>query len=532
MRIVGTEPAPSGLFSCLGSAASRGVARVRHAGPPGVTQGTSHESGQQDEGLSGMDTGPFEGQMLQEVADAVARADRPTDPDSVFAALVGAVGRDHATRPPSGGSGVFPDVLDGPTMLGVPKIVKKAFDFYFRQDLYGHYIQENPIILSSGSYAESVFGLPDSLKACVRYALDRNWYGYSDSLGRSSAREALARLETARGNGTVAYQADNIAVTMGGTAALSSRVDLIADRSGRGAHAVACVPNYPPLVASMAQRLPTRLVPTPLVNGRISVEPLLEALREEPAVVLLQVVVNPWGLRVSEMDIARVIAALPAGCFLLLDECHDTAGPVVAPTPARLHERVLSIRSMSKRWAAPGLKAGWIVAHRGFLDDFYEHASTTYGGPASLLYLLLEMYALLETAQITGTDLSEHKHYLRSEYGVTAERLATAVEDYFTAADRMARLVTSRREYATARLRAVGIPVLAAEYSINLTVRMGDTPSYSLYRQLVSEAGVSAFPGLLTMGDCRGVLRISPCLDETMLENALDRMVAWHVSRR
>lgn len=511
MRTCSTGPAAGSLFADLPSCEPRRTPVPRSIAR--LERGTEE----------------FEGQMLQEIASAFERAKRPDDPESVFEALMAGV--EHGRPLEELGADLLPAVLSGDTLLRVPQVVKKVFDFYFRDDLYGQQILRDPIILSSGSYDESVFGLPASLKECIRYALEMNWCGYSNSLGRASAREALARLETVRSNSKIAYDVDNIAITMGGTAAVGSIVDLIVEHATAAPHAVACVPNYPPLAASMARRLPTALVPTPLRNGRICVEPLLHALRGNPTVVLLQTVVNPWGRRVAEGDLARVVAALPPGCYLVLDECHDVVGPTVEPTLARSDERVISLRSLSKRWAAPGLKAGWMVGSKDFLELYYHHASTTYGGPGSLLYLMLEMFALFEAVYLSGVDLGEQRGHLRREYGVATTRLDTALADYLHMAQRMAELVVARREHATERLRSAGIPVLTADYSINVTARLGDMPSYALYRRLVAEAGVSVLPGLLTMSDSRGVVRLSPCLNESVLNDGLDRLVAWYQCR-
>jgi aspartate/methionine/tyrosine aminotransferase len=428
------------------------------------------------------------------------------------------------------GAGMLPDLLRGPAHGVVPDVVKRAFDFYFRDDLYGTQIHADPIILSSGSFDETVFGLPASLKDCVRYSMDMNWYGYSDSLGRSSARRALAQLETTRHSGTATFDEDNIAVVLGGTAAIASIVDMIAeDRKSSSPKAIVCVPNYPPLVAGVARRMPVELVPIPLVNGEVSIEPLLAALRDGPTLALVQTVINPWGLRISEDHVAELIGALPADCYLIIDECHDAFGPCVELTHTRQDPRVIAIRSLSKRWAAPGLKAGWLVAQKPLIDRFYSHASTTYGGPPSLLGLFLEMFALFETARWTGGDLATERAYLRAEYGLADHQWHRALHDYLDAADRLDQQVLVRRHFALDRLRDAGIAALAPDYSINMLLKMGNLPSYNLYRRLVTEAKVSVLPGLLTMATSEGTVRISPCLEESVLDEGLDRLVRWYL---
>jgi len=50
---------------------------------------------------------------------------------------------------------------------------------------------------------------------------------------------------------------------------------------------------------------------------------------------------------------------------------------------------VVFVRSLSKQWTAPGLKCGWVRFPDDFINAFYDHASTTYGGPPSIFSLLL-----------------------------------------------------------------------------------------------------------------------------------------------
>lgn len=479
----------------------------------------------------------FGGGPLEELRRAFERAADPADVRELLRLFVGEV---ESSAPPIG----LPDarrawslsrrrrtlssrdLLDQPAL---PRLVKSVFDFYFRDDLYGHWADTEPIVLSSGSYDETVFGLPESLKDCIRFALERNWYGYSDSLGRTSAREALAVLETARSGGRTTIGADRIAVTLGGTAALASIVDLLVGAGPDETRPALCaVPNYPPLVAAMARRLPVHCVETPMADGATDIGSLIDRARDGARLILLQTVTNPSGLRVPEERLADLIAAAPRDCFIILDECHDAFGPAVPLTAARLADNVISIRSISKRWGAPGLKAGWLVASSGFIEEFYAHASTTYGGPPSLFYLLLEMLGLFEAARLGGgMDAESLLARLSGEYGLNAATLHAGFADYLQAAEEMSDQVLRCRGHVVDALDAMGVPVVVPEYSINLLARIGDEPSYRTYRRLVSETGVSTYPGVLCMAGGPGLVRISPCLPESVLDEAMARLTKW-----
>ena len=90
---------------------------------------------------------------------------------------------------------------------------------------------------------------------------------------------------------------------------------------------------------------------------------------------------------------------------------------------------VVRIVSPSKKYGIPGMKVGFLIADPEFIKSYYEEASSGYGGPASIFFLLLEMLMLFEYvwytgnkkafAQITGTypDISHVKiQELYSDY--------------------------------------------------------------------------------------------------------------------
>ncbi|MEV0266921.1 pyridoxal phosphate-dependent aminotransferase [Streptomyces sp. NPDC050617] len=478
---------------------------------------------------------------VDELRSVFERAPDPADTGRLLELFVG---QQEATVPPVGRDAARDawvssrrrrtlssrELLEQPAL---PHLVKSVFDFYFRDDLYGYWAGQEPIILSSGSFDETVFGLPASLKDCIRYALDRNWYGYSDSLGRASAREALAVLETVRFGGRLTVGADRIAVTLGGTAALDSIVDLLAGARPHDTRPALCaVPNYPPLMAAMARRMPVHCVETPIVYGGTDITALIERARGGARMILLQTVTNPSGLRVPEERLAELIEAAPPDCYIVLDECHDAFGPEVPLTPARMADNVISIRSVSKRWGAPGLKAGWLVASPDVIDEFYGQASTTYGGPPSLFYLLIEMLGLFEAARLGGAmDVPAVLGRLSDDYGLNTATLEAGFADYLRATEEMTERVLRCRRHAVDALDSMGVPVLVPEYSINLLARFGNEPSYRTYRRLISETGVSTYPGLLCVAGGPGLVRLSPCLPESVLDEAMARLAKWAARR-
>ncbi len=413
------------------------------------------------------------------------------------------------------------------------RFVKELFNWFFRHDLYGDLRSDSHIILSSGSADEEIYGLPDVLKECVRYALARDWYGYSDSIGRVSAREAIAAYESARA-GAAAYDESNVAITMGGTFAISSLADFIAIRGGVAAPALCAIPNYPPLVEAIARRMPVTLVPTPCLGGTTSLEPLIDALTPSTSLILLQTVTNPTGASVDERQLEHLIKAASPSTMILLDECHECLGPLQAQSVARRARNVIRVSSMSKKWSVPGLKLGWILAASDLIDDYYEYASSSFGGPPSLFYTLIEVVARMERWLIEDVDspgVAELAEF-QASYGLTAELLGRAYASY--RCHRIARetALMRLREAAISGIAGPSATVVRPHYSINMAVEfVGVHDSYGCFRTLLSQTGVAVFPSILTFCLGGGAVRVTTARNWSDLCRAIDTLARWGGAR-
>ncbi|MGW2280445.1 pyridoxal phosphate-dependent aminotransferase [Streptomyces sp. NPDC001770] len=406
------------------------------------------------------------------------------------------------------------------------RLVKELFNFYFREDLYGDLRKDVRHILSGGSVDEISWGLPEALKETMRYALDRDWYGYSDSCGRFPPRQAVAAYESARIHGAT-YTADNVALTMGGTSAVSSMADFIlTGRHVGGEPALCAIPNYPPLVESVARRAAVKLVPLGTENGVMSVDALIDALTPRTPLVLLQTAANPTGAAVDEAELARLIRAASPSTLILLDECHEWLGEPRTMSSQRAAPHVVRISSLSKNWSAPGIKAGWIVADKSFIADYYEYASTSFGGPPSFLYTTIEVLARMERWMITGVDRvgAEELGEFETSYALRRDQLQAAYDSYRQdRGDREAALRLLRDASGT-RLSAFS-HVTRPEYSINTMVRFGQwDDSYLCFRELLRTAGVSVYPGILNFWFDSAIARVTTARPWEDLEPAFHRL--------
>ncbi|WP_189741686.1 pyridoxal phosphate-dependent aminotransferase [Streptomyces nojiriensis] len=414
------------------------------------------------------------------------------------------------------------------TSRATVRFIKELFNFFFQEDLYGDLRSDSHLMLSGGAADEKYWGLPEVLKECIRYALDCDWYGYSDSCGRIQAREAVAAYESARIPG-VTYDASNIALTMGGTMAVGTLADFIVSRSRPpSAPALCAAPNYPPLVEAIACRTATRLVPLQAQGGKMCLEPLLTALSPSTPLVLLQTAANPTGAGVDERDLARLLNALSPATLILLDECHEWLGPENRLSPARAARNVVRISSLSKHWSAPGIKVGWITADSVLIAEYYKYASTHFGGPPSLFYTLIEVLTRMERWRVTGVRSvgAEEVREFDATYGLTKERLQAAYANFSAEREARLRSLLVLRDAAHARLSQFAT-VIRPRHSINTTVMLpGWNDSYRCFRDLLRETGVATYPGILNFCFSGGAVRLTSARSWQDIDTATRRLSA------
>jgi len=413
------------------------------------------------------------------------------------------------------------------TSRATARFIKELFNWFFRDDLYGDLRSNGHIILSSGAVDEQAWGLPETLKECIRYALERDWYGYSDSRGRVPVREAIAEYENARIEGA-GYRAENVALTMGGTFAISTLADFILLGTPNAGPPVLCgIPNYPPLVESVARRRNVRLVPLLSQSGKISLDPLIAAITPGTPLVLLQKVANPTGAVVADSELVRLVNAASASTMILIDECHEWLGPFELCSRVRAASNVIRVSSISKAWSAPGLKIGWILADSRFIADYYEYASTTFGGPPSFFYTVVEVLARMERWLITGVQVpgASEVNEFEPSYQLNAKRLQAAYISYRN--DRIARekALETMRDATIAGLAQIPASIVLPRYSINIAIELpGWDDSYKCFRDLLYQTGVAVFPGILAFCFSGGIVRVTTARPWADVSSAVARL--------
>lgn len=80
---------------------------------------------------------------------------------------------------------------------------------------------------------------------------------------------------------------------------------------------------------------------------------------------------NPMGTWSTASGIARMIASVPSGTMLLLDEAYtDTAPPGTAPPLDVTNDQIIRFRTFSKAYGLAGARIGYAIGHRDVIATF------------------------------------------------------------------------------------------------------------------------------------------------------------------
>jgi aspartate/methionine/tyrosine aminotransferase len=180
--------------------------------------------------------------------------------------------------------------------------------------------------------------------------------------------------------------ADHIQVTNGGSEAnLVTLIRLVEP----GDDVVVMTPNYMQ-VSGVARGLGATVTPWPLVEDAASAtgprwRPDLERLRtivtEGTRAILICNPNNPTGARLTHAELNEICAvAGRSGAWVISDEIYRGAelDGVDTPTVWGRYERAIVTSGLSKAYALPGLRIGWVVAPTAIIEDLWGiHDYTT-----------------------------------------------------------------------------------------------------------------------------------------------------------
>lgn len=213
---------------------------------------------------------------------------------------------------------------------------------------------------------ESVFGPSPQAIAAMTGAVGGNWmYSDPESL---ELRDAIARLH--------GVSRDNVVIGEGIDGLLGCAVRLVCAPGERVVMADGAYPTFAFHVAGQGGILSK----VPFKNDREDLDGLLgEATARGARILYVSNPNNPMGTWCDAAALDSLMAGLPAGVVLLLDEAYcDTATPGTIPAIDTSNPQVLRLRTFSKAYGLAGARVGYAVGERDLIAAF-EKVRNHYG---------------------------------------------------------------------------------------------------------------------------------------------------------
>src|ERR1700723_4280669 len=316
---------------------------------------------------------------------------------------------------------------------------------------------------------------------------------YTPATGRQHLREAIAAAHGARTGQTV--DAAQVIFLAGAQNALFVTSLCIA---GPGDEVIAFEPLYPSYPATLEVSGARMVrVAAPAARGfRIDLPALEAAITPRTRALFFATPNNPSGVILSNADLA-VIGDLARrhSLWVVADEVYAGLAPGgrVPGLAAELPEQVVTISSLSKSHAMPGLRAGWMVGPKALI----KHAESL------SMCMLFGLPGFIQEAALTALQ------------GSNAPEL------------RIRELCTARRALLLQGLE--GVPGLrchvpdAGMFAL-VDVRGTGLSGYDFMQQLYRTERVSVLDGGAFGEETRGFVRVCFATDEALLRQAIVRI--------
>ena len=160
----------------------------------------------------------------------------------------------------------------------------------------------------------------------------------------------------------------------------------------------------------------------PDAGWAVDIDELNRNLSDRTRIIAIVNPNNPTGYIMTEAEMDAVVAAADrVGAWILADEVYRGAERLredETPSFYGRYDKVLALGSMSKAYALPGLRIGWVVGPAKTVDDLWRrHEYTTI--TASMLSNLLAAHAL--SPSVRPRLIARTREYIRNGFPVLEE---------------------------------------------------------------------------------------------------------------
>ncbi len=347
---------------------------------------------------------------------------------------------------------------------------------------------------------EPDFAPPESVLNGAREAIDKVMTKYTPAAGLPEVLDAIC------GYYNKFYSIDakrqNIIITNGGKQGLYNLMQILLDPEDEVLIPAPCWLSYPDMVL-LADGKPV-IVPTEAENNFfVTKEDLEKYLTSKTKILILNTPSNPTGCHYSQEQFDEICKwAISKDLFIISDEIYDQlVYPPAKPTSAskwfvRYPENVAIVNGLSKSFAIPGWRVGYVIAHEEVIKNF----SKLQGQSTSNVCSIAQMATLKAlTGDLGFLEKNREKFIERKDYIVKRiQEIKGVVCPIPTGAF-----------YVFPRVDAL------------YTDKINNSTKFCEY--LLDEASVALVPGVV-FGDDR-CIRFSYAVDIKTLEKAMDQII-------
>jgi aspartate aminotransferase len=232
------------------------------------------------------------------------------------------------------------------------------------------YAVDRPFRLDQGDVS---FDAPDTMKAAMRAAIDTNQTHYLQTAGLPRLKSLLAAKLRER-NGVPVADSEDVLVTNGGVHGIYLAAQALVEP---GDEVVVPDPEWPPAtLAMLAAR--ASVVRCPLhasLGWRLDVDELASKIGPRTKGLYLNSPNNPTGGMLAAGDLERIADLARAhGLWVISDEAYedvvyDGARHVSIASLPGMYERTVPVCTLSKTYAATGVRVGYMAVRDGRLRD-------------------------------------------------------------------------------------------------------------------------------------------------------------------
>ncbi|MBP6858848.1 MAG: aminotransferase class I/II-fold pyridoxal phosphate-dependent enzyme [Candidatus Pacebacteria bacterium] len=387
---------------------------------------------------------------------------------------------------------------------------RKAFNKFFKDDLYGRFDDDNNIILSRGNWNDSYIDFPKFFEFCTKYSFNKHWTGYSHSLGHKNVFDSLERFVNLI-EPTKKYEKSNLAVTLGNTVTIGFVFEQLKSMYPK-ASILTFTPYYPPIVKSINHYFKKIYFVSSLdTEDRILGTIQSVIVSKKIKILFLSNIIGVEGRLFSSSFWDKILRIIKNNnIYLVIDEgiWFD-----ILPYPKTINNPlVIRIVSLSKKYSIPGCKIGYMLADNKFISQYYDYASMRYGGPLSVFFLLSEFIYQFEYISGSKNDYIKGLEVLNQRYDIPMKILVNLYED-FVEKQRLNKLKFETNIKVLSNWLLKNKHLIKNYYKfqgINVFIKP-NTPkkSYSIFLNLLRKYKVSVMPSLCLGDESDSLLRLT-----------------------